>query len=819
MVRIGVALAVGELAALWLGDRVPAPALVPWLLALILLAVGLLRWWCGAERAVTEVTSRHRGGGRRGRGGSAGGGVVSGCIAAALLAGLALGISAGGSSEASCTAALSTGDRVAAVGVPEAPEAPVKDAGGRSRGVSTRYLYLRGVELRRGGRVCRLPRLAVRLRGEPPGAAGARGIEWSLDGVWRRTGAPEDGWPRSPVRYGYLYASGAGVKDATGQAPAARDGRARLQRALRSFRERAGSRLRRLLPRDVEGIAVAMVLAERGDVDPGVSRRFAESGLAHLLAISGLHVGILAALAASLFGLLVSFRFRLPLAAGVVLGYVTAIGAPPAALRAGLLFAAYATARLQGSPRRLSDMVGLAAIVALLIEPIHLLEASFQLSFAGFVGVVAGARAGDRLTGPRGGRLARRGPGWRAARWLAASTGAFLFTAPFSAMHFQRSAPIAVASSMVGTPLVGLILPALVGALLLPGPLATLSAGAATALVRFLYRAVSLFAALPFGHGAIAPPRAHHWIAFLLLALALAAAAHGLRGRALLRAGAALALLVAGPGLSGLPLRGMTLLCTLSVGQGDAAVVRTRRGNWIVLDVGPGGGRSDPVVRFLRAHGARGVELFSLSHPHLDHMGGATELFDAFRVRRVLDAGNPLASSRYGEFLDAVEAEGAEWLRARTGTRLRLDEIRIAVLGPDDWQADDGADSFLEANEASLAMRIGVHEHFAYINTGDASRAEEDAMLARWPPDFLRAQVLKLGHHGSRTSSGLPWLRATRPEVAIISAGIGNRYGHPHPETLARLDSAGPIRVWRTDRQGTLCIQVERDGAWRLRDP
>ena len=102
------------------------------------------------------------------------------------------------------------------------------------------------------------------------------------------------------------------------------------------------------------------------------------------------------------------------------------------------------------------------------------------------------------------------------------------------------------------------------------------------------------------------------------------------------------------------------------------------------------------------------------------------------------------------------------------------------------------------------------------MNPGDATAVEESHILRSWPRDSLRADLLKVGHHGSRTSTSTEWLSAVRPKVAVISAGRGNRYGHPHPEVIARLDAADVPEVWRTDRRGSLCIEIRRDGAWRI---
>jgi competence protein ComEC len=558
---------------------------------------------------------------------------------------------------------------------------------------------------------------------------------------------------------------------------------------------------------------------------------FANAGLAHLLAISGLHVGILAAGALAVTGMFMAGAVRFGAAAFLVLGYVLVIGAPPAAVRAALIFCGFAASRARGSPTRITELLALAATLAVLVDPLTLLEPGFQLSFAGFSGLLVGSSVVRRLdpaTPDSPTSMRRRGR--RVVRWLAgavgASAGAFGLTAPIAAWHFQRAAPVSVVSSLIGSPIVALALLALAGVLLLPDPLADTMAAAATVLIRWLEALVGSFAALPLGHMLVGRPGAVEWLA---VAAGVTAVLLFTGGRSIWRAapyaGMAVCLVLASPAIRTWLGAGRTLLCTLDVGQGDAAVLRTRRGHWLAIDAGPSYGATDAGVRvvlpFLLSNGARSLDLFVLTHPDLDHLGGAMALLERLPVRRVLDAALPVPAARYEEYLSAVAAEGSRWLVGRPSARLEIDEIEILVLGPallpsTDYAGARGSGRPLDANEASLSLRIEVDGAFSYVNAGDAPAAEERRMLRSWPPDTLRADVFKVSHHGSKTSSDVSWLRVVAPRLAIISAGAGNRYGHPHPVALARLDSAGIGDVWRTDRDGTACVSVDSRGRWRV---
>jgi len=165
--------------------------------------------------------------------------------------------------------------------------------------------------------------------------------------------------------------------------------------------------------------------------------------------------------------------------------------------------------------------------------------------------------------------------------------------------------------------------------------------------------------------------------------------------------------------------------------------------------------------------------------------------------------------------LAVAEHSGVPWLLARPGTRIQVDGAEVLVLGPDPAAESREEGRTLNGNQTSLVVRVDL-AGFRYVNPGDATAVEETAILQSWPRDSLRADLLKVGHHGSRTSTSADWLTAVRPRVAVISAGNGNRYGHPHSEVVDRLDAAGTPVVWRTDRRGSLCIEIRPDGAWRI---
>lgn len=738
-------------------------------------------------------------------------------LCACVCAGFAVGRYEARRAVGSCAATLAAGTPVAAEGrlltAPAVFQGSAKPSGMPARA------EIGDVRLFREGRTCRLPRLTVQLEGDARDAV--PGDRVRVHGRWEAYAPTRHPRPRPVHRYGRIR--GTVSVPSGGRDPGADGARGGAGGLAARWRAAAGRRLTARLPPDVAGVASALLLAERGGVHPELQRQFANAGLAHVLAVSGLHVGLVGGLAFGLLGMAVRDRRRWPWAAAVTGGYVLWIGAPPSAVRASLLLAGWAAARWRGSPVRTADLLGGAAAVALAAHPLVIREPGFQLSYAGFAGLSAGGALARRWLGPRREHAAGGGGRWwgRKGRTLllaaCGGAGAYLFTAPVAAAHFQRTAPVAVVSSLVGVPLTALALTALVGTLVLPDPLAWPFAGAATAGLRLLVKGTEAFAALPLGHGPVAPPGPEAWAAGLLLAAALAAGLAGRRRRVVALAGAAWIAWAAWPAVASWPHRGHTLVCVLDVGQGDAVVARTREGHWLAVDAGPAWGEADAglrtVVPFLRAHGARGMDVFVLTHPHADHLGGAEALFDRYRVARAFGAAVPYPGTGYAAYLARVEAEGARWRALRTGDRLRLDELDLLVLGP---AAPGPNEPALDPNETSVVLRMRTGAGFALVAAGDATFAQEFRILAAWPADSLRADVLKVAHHGSAGSTSPAWLEAVRPELAVISAGRRNPYGHPAAVTLSRIRAAG-ARVWRTDRDGTLCLEVAGDGTWRER--
>jgi competence protein ComEC len=586
-----------------------------------------------------------------------------------------------------------------------------------------------------------------------------------------------------------------------------------LEQARRRWAEAATA-----LPQREAGILRAIGTGDRGGVDRETASAFARSGLAHILAVSGLHLVVVAwGLSRLLAAALVRIdriavrhdprRLAAAVALPVTCVYMLLTGAGPPVLRSGVGAAAAFVAVLL---RRELDALGalaVAALAVLALEPGAILDPSLQLSFAAVAGL---ALWSDRLRGALPWPAAPRGS-WRArliepfVEGTCASIAASVATAPILAHHFRQLPLLGLAANVAAVP-VGAALTALgaIGALAAAAwpPLALPVLYAAWPFA-WLLGALADWASRPsWGALHVGRPLLPLSAAFVLLALA-GTRLGGWR-RLLAWIAASGCLFASGPlRAEAARRRGGLEVIFLSVGQGDCALLRLPDGSAVLIDAGgaPEGG-ADPgerdVVPLLRDLGvARLVAVFA-SHPHPDHVLGLRAVAAAMPIERFFGNGR------------AAEGDSAEALKALP--------LPVSLQPGEGWEragvrfdAVGGARAALEENNASLVLRVTWRDT-AFLFPGDL---EEEGEGAAAEAGGLAADVVKIGHHGSRRSSTDRFVRATHPRFAIVSFGRGNRYGFPHAEALDRWRGAGAEVVETVDG----AVRFLSDGATVRRLP
>ena len=590
------------------------------------------------------------------------------------------------------------------------------------------------------------------------------------------------------------------------------------ERVLRPARSAIREAIEANLSGAPAGLLLGMLLGEKYRIPAELKEQFRSTGLAHALVVSGLHVGLIALF--FLFGLRTC---RLPdraaaLATTAVLAlYALITDLQPPVVRAAIMAGVVLVGRALDRQGDVYNSLGLAAIIILLAWPASLLSLSFQLSFAATLAIV----------GLHGNLAALFPSRWRseesaAGKWLVAplcvSIAAQAGTSPLIAYHFQHFAPVSLLANLAVVPLLTAALAMGVAAALtgwwLPAAATAFNACGYLAL-KGMMGAVELFASLPYA--SVTTPRPS--LPALVTAAFLTFLLTHWRDHAGARKLILFTLLIAANAAvwrSALDRREVEI-CFLDVGQGDAAFLRFPNGRSMLIDGGSRSFRFDygqrVLLPFLKAHNVGTVDAMVVSHPHLDHIGGLVTVLEQLEVRHLLDAGQSYDSWAALRLRELASEKGTRYHRVAAGDSIAgLGGAGILVLHPTPEFVDPGGASPHGLNNGSVAMRLTYRGH-RFLFTGDAEGAA-DLELARWG-ERLQADVLKVGHHGSDTSTHPALLSRVNPGLAVISAGEFNKFGHPSEEVLERLRNGG-ITVLRTDRRGAAIVTSDgRRLRWR----
>lgn len=246
----------------------------------------------------------------------------------------------------------------------------------------------------------------------------------------------------------------------------------------------------------------------------------------------------------------------------------------------------------------------------------------------------------------------------------------------------------------------------------------------------------------------------------------------------------------------------------IDVGQGDALLIETD-GKYALVDAGPGAHEKD-LISYLDGLGVKDIEFAVFTHPHEDHIGGADNVLKKYNVNRVLLPDAETSTAAFEKMLKEIDRKNIDTDTPQPGDNFTLGEAVFTVLSP-------MGDSYEGLNEYSIVLRLDFGR-ISMLLTGDAETVNEKEILSSRYSSLLKCDLLKVGHHGSVSSTSDAFLRKVSPDIAFISCGVDNDYGHPHDETIQKLADAG-CKIYRTDYSGTVLavsdgktIRVQTEG-------
>lgn len=584
----------------------------------------------------------------------------------------------------------------------------------------------------------------------------------------------------------------------------------RLDGFMIGVKGRISEHFRTYLSQRSAGILSALILGERSEVDESTREDFSNTGVIHVLAVSGLHVGYVTLILITVFGVL-----RPPHSLQVVLVifglgfYVLLTGSAASVMRASFMASLILLATLLERRTDIYNTLAAAALVILLLDPNQLESIGFQLSFSAVVSIVSifpvlrskvptfEISLSPLLTKFLNGIV----------DLFLVSLSAQLGTLAFTVYYFQKIPLISLLANLVVVPTIGLIVGTgmafLSLGMILP-ILAEFWAALLETIIMLMLWFVSICANVPW---AFLTTRSIGLMELLLLLLGvfnLVNPRSDLRWKIWIILPLIWAHMLIWPEITKSQYLEVVML---DVGQGDGLVVHTPNHKTMVVDAGlQFGGKDmgkDAISPYLRSQGIKDIDLLVLSHPHNDHIGGAQYLVENHRVRKVLLQDVEYDSYTYGQLLRAIDSLKIPIQSVHAGLMdSTLAPAYFRITGPAQF---DSSDQPSNVNDVSIVMQL-FYGMTSVLMTGDAEHDVEEDQLAFG--SLLRSDIIKVPHHGSKTSSTKRYVEYANPEIALISLGQKNKYEHPAPSTMKKYEDLG-VRIHRTDLEGAIIYRSD----------
>jgi len=586
-----------------------------------------------------------------------------------------------------------------------------------------------------------------------------------------------------------------------------------LTRFIYPVRRSIADRLDKLIGGEEAKFLKGLIIGERSEIPIEVKTAFINSGVMHILAVSGLHVAIVTFMLIIIFQLLrIPEKPRLIATCLFLIYYMYLTGNSPSVARSVVMAIIFLCAKLFERRGDMYNILALSAIVLLLIDSKQLIQPGFQLSF---VAVFAIVYLYPKLYGLKN----LLSDGLKNNRLIVAtfalmgvSIAAGIGTLPFTSIYFGKISVISFIANIIVVPLSNVILAIgmfSVAVSYLSTWIASIYAEVTSLLTWLMLKIVDFFGNLRFAY---IDTRFSLWSSIIFYAgigFAINIGRKEVRKIFII-----LTLVVLNSWLYGFQIFGPSTkylrVTFLDIGQGDAIFLEFPNGGNMLVDAGPRTFGTDAgnrfIVPYLRYRGISRIQTILTSHPDADHLGGVPTLLHQCKVDQVCDAGSVSTSSLFKEYIHLVDSLKLERSILQSGIKIgSLDEIRLYVLHP--------SIEFLQVksrttlNNQSLVVKV-VFGKTSLLLAGDAEKEAETAIESKYD-SFLKSDILKISHHGSITGTSDIFLKSVRPQTAIISVGAKNKFNHPSPVVLQRIMELG-CKYYRTDELGA--IVLESDG-------
>jgi competence protein ComEC len=553
-------------------------------------------------------------------------------------------------------------------------------------------------------------------------------------------------------------------------------------------------------------IAKALLLGYKNELEGETRQAFARAGLSHIMAVSGLHVGLVIApfwliipyfwtkrygpiIGLSLLGLLLFF-------------YAGIIGFSSPVLRASVMAMLLTYGKLFSKNSNSINLMGVAALLILIADPSQVFEIGFQLSFSAVLIIL--------LILPV---IQNAIPYWVRIKWYGSPIMVIIISLvvqiglyPLQAYYFGEVSVISPIANALFVPFLGLFVPlsliSLIVSILTPS-IGYILNYPSLLFLEWMHSFVQLSSSLSWAWVTVSKPSALIFVFWSFFILMIGSWRNPAIKWKLLSTSLLMVLTIQIVSLVSIFENQKMKLIVFDVGQGDASLITTPNGKHILIDAGiwsPGSNSGEQVLLpYFKENDINKLDAVFLSHPHADHIGGIISLLEGIKIEVIYNSGYEYESELYKNYLKLAEKEAIPVISLRSGDKIDIDEsILVLVLGPEGNRFNN------DPNQHSLFLNI-IYGENEFLFTGDAGEDQERRIVENYG-HLLDTDFLKVGHHGSKTSSETFFLNEVTPDIAVVSLANKNRFRHPHQEAIVRLERTG-AEIFYTGRDKALVFE------------